>query len=103
MLIVMVKDADAEAAVESVTWTVKVEDPSAVGVPEIATELVLLEPRDNPAGSEPDVIDHVNGGTPPDSFTVALYAPLMLPEGSVVVVIDGGGSTVIEREEDIVG
>jgi hypothetical protein len=27
----------------------------------------------------------------------------MLPDGRVVVVIDGGGSTVIEREENIVG
>jgi hypothetical protein len=71
------------------------ERPIKVGVPVIVTEFVVLAPRDSPAGSAPLDTVHVNGGTPPDATTVALYAPWMVPEGSDVVVIAGGGSTVI--------
>jgi hypothetical protein len=71
------------------------ESPVVVGVPVIVTEFVVLALRDSPAGSVPLDTVHVKGGTPPDATTVALYTPLMVPEGSDVVVIAGGGSTVI--------
>ena len=44
--------ADTDAL--SVTLTVKLEDPAAVGVPEI-----VLPERLNPAGSDPAAMDHV--------------------------------------------
>lgn len=46
--------ADSELA--SVTWTVKLFGPTAVGVPEIAP---VAELRDNPAGKVPEEIDQV--------------------------------------------
>jgi hypothetical protein len=52
--------------VESVTCTVKLEVPVAVGVPEIVAPLRL-----NPAGSAPAVIAHVYGGVPPPAASVA--------------------------------
>ena len=76
------------------------ESPVVVGVPVMVTEFVALAPRDRPAGNVPLDTVHVNGGTPPDATTVALYAPLMVPEGSDVVVIIGGGSTVIWSVEN---
>ena len=50
--------ADAEAL--SVTFTVKFEEPEALGVPDIVPPVRL-----SPAGSEPTVTDHVYGGDPP--------------------------------------
>jgi hypothetical protein len=86
LLTLIDKDAEAEALFESVTLIVKLNVPCAVGVPEMSTELVVLVPRDNPAGRLPDAIDHVNGAAPPVASTVALYAALVLPEARVVVV-----------------
>ena len=50
----------------SVTRTVKVDVPAAVGSP------LIVPPgaRDNPAGREPALIDHVYGGVPPDAARV---------------------------------
>lgn len=100
----MIKGGDvAGAPVESVALMLKVNDPREVGVPEIRTEFVVLAARDNPPGSAPEATDHVNGGTPPDALTVPLYGLLMLPEGREVVVIVGGGSTVIDSVPDCPG
>ena len=100
----MAKGCDvAETPVESVTLMVKVNDPWEVGVPEMRTEFVVLAARDNPPGSAPEATDHANGGTPPDALTVPLYALLVLPERREVVVIVGGGSTVIESVADWLG
>ena len=53
-LTVMLSDCVAVALAASVTWTVKVEVPAAVGVPEMLAPL-----SESPAGSEPDGIDQV--------------------------------------------
>ena len=53
------------------------------------TEFVALAPRDKPPGNAPDATDQVNGAVPPVASTVAVYAELMLPEGSDVVVTEG--------------
>src|SRR5262245_34896364 len=52
----------------AVTWTVKLEVPAAVGVPEIRPEFGV---RLRPAGSDPLTIDHVYGGDPPVAVSVA--------------------------------
>lgn len=93
----------AEAPAESSTLSVNVKTPLAVGVPVIETESPVLELRDRPGGKAPDARDQLKGDTPPDSATVALYAALTLPEGNEVVVIAGGGSTVIFNEALRVG
>jgi hypothetical protein len=49
----------------SVTLTVKLEEPPAVGVPEI-----VLPVSPNPPGSDPLEIVHVYGGTPPVALSV---------------------------------
>jgi hypothetical protein len=54
---------------ESVSWSVKLLVPMAVGVPEITP---VLEFRVSPAGSEPLMMDQVNGLTAPEADTVAL-------------------------------
>jgi hypothetical protein len=53
---------DAEAPAASITWTVKFEGPAVVGVPVIAP---LAPVRVRPAGSAPEVMDHVSGVVPP--------------------------------------
>jgi hypothetical protein len=68
----MVRDCVEKAPVESVTLIVKFEFTWAVGVPEIATEFVVLAPRFSPAVSDPADIDQVNGATPPVAVTVAV-------------------------------
>jgi hypothetical protein len=61
--------AGSGVAAESVAFTMKVDVPAAVGVPEIIPELLKLRP----AGSEePDASDQVTGGAPPELFNVAL-------------------------------
>jgi hypothetical protein len=42
-----------------------------MGVPEIVTELVVLEPSDSPDGRLPDATDQVNGLVPPADVSVA--------------------------------
>ena len=59
----------AVGAVESVTRTVKLEVPVAVGVPESApVEAFKL----TPAGSDPELIDQAYGLVPPLAVRVAL-------------------------------
>src|SRR5262245_27202584 len=52
----------------AVTWTVKLDVPAAVGVPEIRPEFGV---RLRPAGNDPFTIDHVYGGVPPVAVSVA--------------------------------
>ena len=50
----------------SLTLTVKVEVPLAVGVPEITPELASV----SPAGKLPELIDHLYPGVPPLAASV---------------------------------
>ena len=51
--------------------TLNVEEPEAVGVPEIAP---LEGFSVNPAGSVPELMDQVYGAAPPLALSVATYA-----------------------------
>ena len=42
-----------------------------MGVPDIVTELVVLEPSDRPTGRLPDATAQVNGPVPPAGMSVA--------------------------------
>jgi hypothetical protein len=64
-LMTMVSGAVSDADALSVTLTVKLDDPAAVGVPEI-----VLPERLNPPGRAPVATDHVYGGDPPAAFSV---------------------------------
>jgi hypothetical protein len=79
----------------SVTRIVKLNEPSAVGVP-------VSPPPDerlNPCGKEdPGASDQVYGGVPPVAVKVCEYAVPTIPDGSVAeVVIDSGGIGPIVR------
>src|SRR5215472_3724260 len=78
---------------ESVTLMVKLLLPVAVGLPEIAPELLLSE---RPAGSAPEMIDQVYGVDPPEAVTIALYAAFLCASGNeVVLMVSGAGCTVM--------
>jgi hypothetical protein len=67
----MLRPAVAVLAVgvaESVTWTVKLEVPDVVGVPESTPEVLKLRP----AGREPTVTDQEYGGIPPLAVRLVL-------------------------------
>jgi len=66
--------------------------PAVVGFPVIAPVLAF---KLSPAGSVPLVMLHVNGGTPPASCKITLYAVPTVPFAREVVVTDGGGVTVM--------
>ena len=73
MLMGTVNDADvAEAPAESVTLIVKVNVPSASGVPLMVSEFAVLVPSDKPVGSAPEATDQVYGPEPPLAFNVAV-------------------------------
>ena len=84
---VMVRLLVAVAALLSVTRTVNVELPVAVGVPLMRPEVPV---RLSPEGNRPVVMDHVYGPVPPAAARVWLYATLISPLGRVAVVIDRG-------------
>lgn len=84
--IVMLSAALAVTWFASVTVTVKVAGPAAVGVPVIAP----LEAIVKPAGSAPPVTANVYGAVPFVAATLAVYAAFIVPLGSVVVVIETG-------------
>jgi hypothetical protein len=65
-LIVRDSAAVADPDALSVTFTVKFEDPAALGVPVIAP----LAARLRPAGNDPLDTDHEYGGDPPDAPSV---------------------------------
>jgi hypothetical protein len=71
---------------ESLTRTVTLFDPAAVGVPDTTP---VLAPIDNPAGSTPAEIDHVLGANPPLTANSVEYATPTTGLGTVFVVIVG--------------
>jgi hypothetical protein len=79
----------------SSTFSVNTNVPDAVGVPEIAPVLAVSV---TPAGSAPDVIDHVYGVVPPVATAVVAYAVPVTPVGSVAdVVMLIGAAMPIEK------
>jgi hypothetical protein len=62
-----------------------------VGVPEIAPELLIV----NPAGKLPEATVQVTVPTPPLDWRGAVYAALTVPEGRVVVVMTSLGLMVM--------
>jgi hypothetical protein len=69
--------------VESVTLTVVLKEPEAVGVP----EMVPAADRVKPAGRAPELMLQVYGVVPPLAARVVEYAVPTWPEGTEVVVI----------------
>ena len=88
---IVIESALVADPAEFSAFTVKLEVPAAVGVPVI----VPLVFRVNPAGSVPLEMLHVMGVVPV-AARVWLYAVPTVPFGSVVVVIAGSATTVIE-------
>jgi hypothetical protein len=85
----------------SVTWTVKLDVPAVVGVPEITP---VEAARLNPAGRLPVVINHVYGVWPPVAVSVWLYVVPVMPEnndevviviGDVIVMLNGRVTVVV--------
>ena len=87
---VMVSDSVAVCAVgvvESVTFTVNVNEPDAVGVPE---SVPVDAARLMPAGKAPELMLQLNGVVPPLAAKVVEYAVPTCPEGTEPVVIVTG-------------
>jgi hypothetical protein len=82
---------------ESVTSTLTVELTEVVATPEIVP---VVEFTVRPAGIVAEVVDQVNGATPPLTANGAEYATPTCPAGSAVVVIWGGFPIVISRAFD---
>jgi hypothetical protein len=59
----------AALPLESTTWAVNVNAPDDVGVPVMAP---VEEFSDKPGGSEPLMMENVNGGTPPVATSAEL-------------------------------
>lgn len=73
----------AAGEVESVTFTVKLNVPDAVGVPEIVpVEAVKLRP----VARVPELMLQLYGVVPPEAASVALYAVPCVPFASELVV-----------------
>lgn len=70
--------------VESVTSTVKLYVPDAVGVPEIAPLAGVIL---NPEGRDPALTLQLYGVVPPLAASVALYAVPCCPLGSELVLM----------------
>jgi hypothetical protein len=75
---------------ESVTITVTVELPAAVGVPLTVQPLSV-----SPAGRVPVVMEQLYGEVPPLAPMVALYVMPTVPSGSVLVSVRAAGSMTI--------
>ena len=78
--------------VESVTRTVKLKVPAAVGVPEITPVPAL---SDRPVGNEPLARDQVYGGVPPEAASVAVYEAFSVPPGKDDVVTESGAACTV--------
>src|SRR4051812_19787610 len=85
----------AGLAVTAQPWTTKLEVPAAVGAPRMAP---LAESRDRPAGSDPVVMDQVNGDLPPDACRSCEYAAPTDPSASVLVATCGSAWRVMVNE-----
>ncbi len=79
--------AETGVAAESVTLTVKVELPGAVGVPEMTPAALSA----NPGGSEPLEMLQFSGATPPLAVNVDEYTVPTVPEATDEIVIAGAG------------
>src|SRR4030095_1846974 len=77
------RSLEAVAPTPSVTFSVMLKVPPAVGVPVISPVPVF---RVNPPGSAPVTVDHVKGDVPPARVKVVAYATPIVPPGSDVVV-----------------
>ena len=78
-------------ALESISLTVNVNVPAAVGIPEIAPVAAL---NASPAGSDPLEMLVVSAAVPPAEIMVALYGDPTTPAGGTPVSV-GSGLTVI--------
>ena len=76
---------------ESVTFAVKLNEPEAVGVPEI----VPAVDRVKPPGNAPELIVQVYGLVPPEAASNVEYAVPTLPEGTEAVVICTGVAAMV--------
>src|SRR5580704_19335670 len=94
-LMVMLRFAltDWFGLLESVTLTVKLNVPCAVGVPEIWP---VARVSVKPVGRLPPVMLHEYGWIPPDAVSAALYGELIRPVGRPLVVICSGRLLLIE-------
>ena len=81
----------------SATVTVNADAVVAVGVPEMAP---VCASSMRPGGSDPVVIDQVNGPVPPATVSVAEYNVPMAPTGSVAGVIASGEDSRIRPPTD---
>src|SRR5579871_21194 len=92
MLIVQLAVAVRGApGVESVTLTVKLKAPAAVGVPVIAPTVGVLNNR--PVGNAPEVIVSVYGDVPPEAETDELYGTPTTPLLAGQTTFTGGTGT----------
>src|SRR3977135_798014 len=80
----------------SLTGTVKLNVPAAVGTPAIVPEEPLSA---RPGGTDPLESDQEYGGVPPDAANVRLYELVIVAGGrGADVVIFNCGATVIDKE-----
>ncbi len=86
-----------DAPDESVTFTVNVEAPEAVGVPEMVPRLL----KDRLAGSDPVTTVQLSVPAPPVAASAWVYAVPTVPLGNEVVVMLGNGVTTTVDEADI--
>jgi hypothetical protein len=81
----------------SVTVTVTVDEPAAVGVP------ATVQPdRVKPAGREPELIEHVYGVVPPAASIGAEYTTPTVPFGRVFVSVRAAGLITIVSGPEVV-
>ena len=78
----------------SVTFTVKLEEPAVVGVPEITPPELIVRP----AGRLPELVVQLYGVAPPVAAKDWLYATPTCPPGNELVVIASPELTVIDRD-----
>jgi hypothetical protein len=93
--IVIVSATDWVCAGDPASWTATVNEAfamAAVGVPEITP---VDWSSDNPGGSVPLAMIHINGAVPPAATTGALYGVPVIPDGTeVVAMLSGAGAMV---------
>ena len=92
-LMVIVSEAVAVRDALSVTRTVNVLDPAAVGVPAMVAPVSV-----SPAGSVPLASDQAYGKLPPDAASDCEYAVPTVPAGRVDVVTVNEGAAAIVME-----
>jgi hypothetical protein len=85
----------AVGVVESVTFAVKLNEPDAVGVPEIVPALDKVRP----AGRAPELMLQLYGAVPPLAANVAEYTVPSWPETTEAVVICTGVAAIVMLSE----